>query len=316
MIITVTLNPAMDRTLYIDHLTIDHINRVKETVTVLGGKGINVSKTLQKMGGQTKALLIAGEENLSVVDRQLTQLGLDHACIPVSGETRINIKIVDEAGGTYTDFNEKGPSGEARAFDAIKEKVGEELQKNDVLVLSGSLPPGWPEGIYRDLASIHEGAVRVILDGYGPSFTEGLKARPALVKPNLKELEDHVGRELPRRAEQIAACEELLVSGAKCVVLSLGEEGILWVDERNVYFARALKVDVKSTVGAGDALVGGLAFSMAAGESPVTSLKRAVATASSVIETPGSHTGDLENLRNYMEQVQVAELTREGEEIQ
>lgn len=315
MILTVTLNPAMDRTLYIDHLTVDHINRVKETVTVLGGKGINVSKTLQQLGGQTKALLVAGEENLSLVDRQLTQLGLDHVCIPVSGETRINIKIVDEAGGTYTDFNEKGPSGEQEVFKAIKERVSEELQKDDVLVLSGSLPPDWPETIYRDLASVHEGVVRVILDGYGPSFTEGLKARPDLVKPNLKELEDHVGRKLPLRADQIVACEELLAAGAKCVVLSLGEEGILWVDDRNVYFAGALKVDVKSTVGAGDALVGGLAFSMAAGEDPETSLKRAVATASSVIETPGSRTGDLKNVSTYMERVQVTELKKTGEEI-
>jgi 1-phosphofructokinase len=315
MILTVTLNPAMDRTLYIDHLAVDRINRVKETVTVLGGKGINVSKTLLAMGAETKALLIAGEENQSIIDRQLDQLGLEHVLIPVTGETRINIKIVDEAEGTYTDCNEKGPVGEQRAFDAIRKRVREELQDGDVLVLSGSLPPGWPEEIYRALASEHGKKVQVILDGYGPSFVEGLKAKPALVKPNLKELEDHVGRKLPGRAEQIEACLELIEAGAGCVVLSLGEEGLLRVDGERVHFAKALKVDVKSTVGAGDALVGGLAYAMAAGEAPVDSLKRAVATASSVIETPGSHTGDLKQLKDYMERVDIKELKRTGEEI-
>jgi len=304
MILTITLNPAIDRTIEINAFTIDRVNRVERVRRDIGGKGLNVTKTIHALGGNSKALLVLGGENGEFIAKQSKRSDLDVAIFKIDGNTRENIKIVDPKCHTYTDVNEKGPSISALQLKALEKTIKEILSPEDWMVLSGSSIEGVTEDFFASLfAYAKDRDIRIIADVNGAQLKQLLPYCPYLIKPNIHELEELFDTSIKDIDDAINYAQRIIDKGVRIVVVSLGEQGLLWVDSKDVYHATALNVDVKSTVGAGDAIVGGLTYGLCNGEGKSDIIKRAVATATCVITTDGSQTGDMASYQMYYDQI-------------
>lgn len=261
MIYTVTLNPALDKTVEIPNFTIDSVNRITKMRTDPGGKGINVSKVISKLGGTSLATGILGGATGKAIQSALEEMGLASMFHFAEGETRTNLKVVDLEGHTNTDINEPGITvSEELLGELLKELLGK-LAEGDIVVLSGSLPKGAPKDTYYTWVKACRGAgAKVILDADGELLAEGLKASPYLIKPNNHELSGLLGKTLKTPKELEEAAKDLMAQyGIEKIVVSMGGEGALYVTKEETIYAEGLKVPVGSTVGAGDSVVAALA---------------------------------------------------------
>jgi len=306
MILTITLNPAIDRTIEVPSFTIDRVNRCERVQRDIGGKGLNVTKTIHALGGNSKALLVLGGENGDFIANQSKKLALDVAIFKIDGNTRENIKIVDSVYHTYTDVNEKGPSISATQLQSLETLIKDLLSPEDWMVISGSAVEGVTEQFYESLFTYAKDRdIRIIADVNGSQLRNLLPYCPYLIKPNIHELEALFDVSIKGIDEAINYAKSIIDKGIKVVVVSLGDQGLLWVDDTEVYHATALSVDVKSTVGAGDAIVGGLTHGLSNREEKIKIIKRAVAAATCVITTKGSQTGDMASYQSYYDQIHV-----------
>ena len=261
MIYTVTLNPALDKTVEIPHFALDAVNRIASVRTDPGGKGINVSKVIAKLGGRSRAVgVVAGGAGRALA-AQLEALGLDTLLADAGeGETRTNLKVIDPAGHTNTDINEPGPAVGPQVLEELLGRLTGRLAAGDIVVLAGSLPAGAPSGTYRDwTAACRQAGAKVFLDADGSLLAEGIQAAPYLVKPNQDELSRLAGRPLETVDQLRQAGAALLDAGIRKVVVSLGSRGGLYMTREQTILAEGLPVKVGSTVGAGDSVVAALA---------------------------------------------------------
>ncbi len=257
MITTLTLNPAIDRTITIPRFTTGAVNRVEQTSDRAGGKGINVAATLAGHGHAVAALGFLGRDNADVFAAFFAAHGIEDRCIRLPGATRVGIKITDPVRRETTDINFPGLTPSAADLDALRGQLA--ALSGGWCVLAGSLPPGVPVGIYREfIFNLKANGVRTVLDASGEALREALKAAPDVIKPNVHELEALLGKTLPDEADVIAAARELVAGGVKLVVVSRGADGACFVTADEVVVARPPSVAVGSTVGAGDAMVAGI----------------------------------------------------------
>ncbi|SHH69469.1 1-phosphofructokinase [Clostridium grantii] len=263
MIVTVTLNPALDKTMEIDDFNLEKINREKRSRVDAGGKGINVSKVIKSLGGESLATgFIAGNAG-NFIKQQLDSFGIQNNFVITQGETRTNLKVVDLKNKTYTDINENGPFiSEEELFNAEK-KVQDSINEESVLVLSGSIPKNLSNKVYFNMITkAKEKGAKVIIDADGDLLKESIKAGPYLVKPNIDELERLYGVKLNTTDEVIECAKKLFDFGVELVVVSLGGDGSIFITREKTLIVEPIKVDVKSTVGAGDSMVAALALSL------------------------------------------------------
>lgn len=256
MIYTVTFNPALDYVIRVDHLELGETNRSTSEELYFGGKGVNVSLVLKELGKENTALgFIAGFTGAALAD-DLQKRGIKADFIPLKeGLTRINVKM---KGAQETEINAQGPKIDEEAIAALWQKL-EQLTAEDTLVLAGSVPSTLPADIYeRILALLEQKGTRCVVDATGKLLLNVLKYKPFLIKPNHRELEELVGRELHNEAEIADAARELQAKGARNVLISRGKDGALLLTETDrVLTAGVAKVKAINTVGAGDSMVAG-----------------------------------------------------------
>ncbi|MEV0902663.1 1-phosphofructokinase [Actinoplanes sp. NPDC049802] len=285
MILTVTLNPSVDRALEVDVLTRGEVLRAGASHIDPGGKGVNVSRALLANGVQSTAVVpTGGAEGEQLVDL-LKAEGVDMLAVPIAGRTRSNITLA-EPDGTVTKINEAGPVLSDAEFAEISEAVLIAAAAADWVVICGSLPPGPGLAAFSDLCGrlVASGA-RLAVDSSGPALLAGVAAGAALVKPNREELAEAVGREPETLGDVIDACRRLRAAGAGAVLASLGADGAVLVDEDGV-LAGVSPVSVpRSTVGAGDALLAGF---LAAGARGTAALVEGLAWGAAAVSLPGS----------------------------
>ena len=305
MICTVTLNPALDKTVEIPDLTIDSVNRITTMRTDPGGKGINVSKLISKLGGSSVATGILGGDTGNAIRSSLEAMGLENRFRFVKGETRTNLKVIDPVNHTNTDINEPGITVSEELLNEFLEEVVGMITSGDIVVLSGSLPKGAPKDTYYTwVKACREAGARVILDADGELLAEGLKASPYLVKPNNHELSGLLGRNLktPRELEQ-AARELMNRYGIARVVVSMGKEGALYVTGEETVYAEGLKVPVGSTVGAGDSVVAALAVAEERGMSLDETVRLSTATGAANVMCSGTQAAEYEVIEGLLSRV-------------
>lgn len=256
MIYTVTFNPALDYVVRLSHLEEGQTNRAQKEELYFGGKGINVSLVLKELGVENTALgFIAGFTGEALVESLLKKgIKADFIRLP-KGLTRINLKLKAEK---ETEINAGGPEIPKEAQDILMEKLSA-LKEGDTLVLAGSVPATMPKDIYSDIMSaLAEKGVRCVVDATGSLLLHVLKYKPFLIKPNHRELEELAGRALANREEIAKAAAELREKGAQNVLVSLGSEGALLLDEQGkIHEMPAVGGKPINTVGAGDSMVAG-----------------------------------------------------------
>ena len=260
MIYTLTLNPALDYIVRLPAIREGQTNRAVSTELQFGGKGVNVSLVLAELGISSVALGFAAGFTGAALTAYLTERGVRADFIPLpEGLTRINIKLkTPEGNHPETEINASGPNVPADCMDALYSKL-DALAEGDTLVLAGSIPTSLSKDTYRRIMERLAGrGIRVVVDAEGALLTETLPFRPFLIKPNRAELEGIMGRELPTDNDLKEAAAEMQRRGAVNVLISLGGDGALLLDENGAYHrANALPVIPVNTVGAGDSAVAG-----------------------------------------------------------
>jgi len=266
MIGTLTMNPCKDRTLTINGFTYAGMNRVQSVRDDASGKGINVSLVLNALGVPVRTLGLNFTKGGEWLTGSLRAVDLEYRSILVEGRLRENIKLFDAASGVTTELNQKGDfvSPEKQAeFEALLDK---ELRDLDVLVLTGSVPQGFPDDYYgRIVRKAAAQEVKTIVDAEGRLLTEAIKARPYMIKPNLYEFQTAFGLKGARPQDILVLCREIIRNGVEVVCLSMGAQGAMIVDGQGAFYCRPTEIAVKSTQGAGDSLVAGICMAMERG---------------------------------------------------
>lgn len=270
MIVTLTANPSVDRTIEVAGLRRGGVLRALSARVDAGGKGINVARALTANGYRAVAVLPTGGAEGDQLVGLLARSGLRFVAVPVRGAVRANVAVV-EPDGTTTKLNEPGPQLDPAEVAALAAAMlGAAADGARWAVLCGSLPPGAPVGFYRDLVrQLRAAGVRVAVDTSGPAFGSVLGARPDLVKPNREELAEAAGRPVDTLGEVAAAGRLLCAAGAGAVLASLGPDGAMLVTPAGCWLATGPVREPRSTVGAGDALLAGFLSVAAAAPAPV-----------------------------------------------
>ena len=312
--LTVTLNPAIDQTVRVPRLQPGHVHRAHGARDDAGGKGINVAACLADWGVTTTALGILGESNDGVFRALFEARAITDRCLRVPGATRTNIKLVEDGGGETTDINLPGLVLTPSILDVVIEQLCASLDPGQPVVLSGSLPAGFPTDSWARLqAQASAAGARVLLDSSGRALSEALHgahgALPYAVKPNRHELEAWTGTPLPNRAALLAAGHALVELGITLVVISMGTEGALFVDHNGALIARPPRLAQGSTVGAGDAMVAGIAASLLQPEFVLENCARLATTFSmSRLESGDARRLDPVQVRAWTEDVLIERL--------
>jgi 1-phosphofructokinase len=300
-VVTVTLNPAIDQTLSIPAFAAGQVNRVAESRSDAAGKGVNVASFLADLGVEVIATGLLGSDNVAPFENLFLRKRIEDRFVRIAGCTRVGIKIVD--GQRTTDINFPGLSPTADDLAELNDRIVSLAVPGRWFVLSGSVPPGVPSSIYASMIdSIHGKGGCVALDTSGPALREALASRPELVKPNVEELRELIGHE---PGDLRAAARAL---GARRVAVSMGEAGAMFVDGESALLARPPRVPVRSTVGAGDAMVAGLVYGMI-NELPLEEAARfATASGAYAVTRVGSGIEDPAEHRNLMSRVEIERL--------
>ena len=304
MIATVTLNPSLDRTITVHGLRVDESNRWTSLRHYAGGKGIDVSRAIHEMGEQTIAYGFIGGHEGRDVEILLDEEGVSFSFTPIEQETRTNFIISDTSASQQTIINAPGPHISKKELERFLKKL-REIPPPDLMVASGSIPPGVPADIYSTIVlGARDYNVRTILDSTGQWLEEGIKAKPYLIKPNIREAGELLKTELPTEEAIVEAALNLVEMGIEVVVISRGKDGIIAATKREILKAVPPLLKVRSAVGAGDCTVAGLALKLAKGEPLIEACRLGVAMGSATVLTPGTelcHRTDVERLLPQVE---------------
>ena len=285
MIVTLTLNPSLDRTVDIAELTRGAVIRAGSARLDPGGKGVNVTRALLANGAASRAVLPCGGDEGEQLARLLHAEGVDVIAVPIAAHTRSNVSLA-ERDGTITKINEPGAPLSPAELDAVVAAVARTAARPGWVAACGSLPPGVPVGFYADLCRrCAEQGIQVAVDTSGPALLAAIEARPALIKPNRDELAAAVGRPIATIQDAVDAAQVLRSRGARSVLVSLGADGAVLVCDDGVTVGEADVARPRSTVGAGDALLAGF---LAAGAHGPGAIAEALAWASAAVALPGS----------------------------
>ncbi|MEG2441860.1 MAG: 1-phosphofructokinase [Acetivibrio sp.] len=303
MIVTVTMNPAMDKTIFLQELRTGRLNRIEKTVLDPGGKGINVSKTIHVLGGETIATgFLAGSTGMRI-EESLKKKGIRTDFIYVEGETRTNIKIIDRE-GTLTELNEQGPEIFQNEKNKLMEKLCLLAGENTLFILAGSVPKGVDKTMYREIIEmVKKKGAKVFLDADGSLLEEGIKGIPDIIKPNQFELEQYFAKTEPSISKDILKMGICLQQkGIENVLISRGKEGAVFLIKGQIVQAPALKIKENSSVGAGDAMVAAFAYGLEKNMDQKKLISFAMAVSAGAVETQGTKPPEIDRVEQLMKQ--------------
>jgi 1-phosphofructokinase family hexose kinase len=291
MIVTVTLNAAVDRTLLVPNFQLGQRHRASVGFLSAGGKGINIARALKRLGAPVVCTGLAGGRNGILLVEELTQEGVLNDFVRIRGESRTSTAVLDPTSNAYTEINEAGPEIADDELETLREKLAYLTQGADFVVFAGSLPRGVDTSFYadaiRDAGRRHQLAV---IDAEGEPLRSAVRAEPYLVAPNVREAEELVGHEFVDEEDLSTALDEIAELGARNVLITMetGCYALLREDRNKMRLrARAPELEPVSTIGAGDTLLAGFLAARAAGRSFEDAVRTAVATGAASVLEPG-----------------------------
>jgi 1-phosphofructokinase family hexose kinase len=305
LIVTLTINPAIDRIVSIDRLAFEdraYINSSRESA---GGRGINVSSVIHSFGGETLAVLISGGDSGKRLKGLLAKCGYRIAVVPVQNEIRTNLTITDKHGLTVN-LNETGPQLAKAEVARVERVVRDTLDHASWLMMCGSIPPGVPPAFYGKLISMaRQKKVKTLLHADGDALREGIAARPTVVSPNQQEAGRLLGQTLLTRTHYLEAAERIRQLGADSVVLTLGSQGAVGASADGLMEAIPPRIDAVCPIGAGDALMAAYAWARERRSSVADALRWGVAAGTAKARLPGMSFASLAQTREIYRQVEV-----------
>lgn len=312
MILTITLNPSIDVAYPLDHLNLDTVNRVKEVSKTPGGKGLNVSRVLQQLGGDLVTTGFIGGHFGAFIKSELDKINLKHDYLDIDGETRTCIAILHDQ-GQQTEVLESGPTISPEDSQAFKEKFSDLVQEATVVTMSGSLPKGLADDYYSELINIaHKSGTKVLLDTSGASLKSAVvgSAKPYLIKPNEEEIQAIIdsSTSLEDMADLKAALSDNRLDGIEWIVVTLGKEGALAKHQDTYYQVTIPTVEALNPVGSGDSTIAGFAKAIEDGASDEVILKTGMTAG--ILNAMSQKTGDIDpdKFDGIYEQVKVTKL--------
>ena len=309
MILTVSLNPCIDRTIEIEKFLYGGTNKVLKTREDISGKGINVSIALQNLGVSNKATGFSFSEDEDRLRRFFESIHCPYRFYTVPGSLRVNIKIFDMEKRVMSEFNDKGREVSEADVTAFLSLIEKEWDGTDILVVDGSVPPGVPRSIYKELILLAKArGIKTVLDATGDLLALALEAKPYFVKPNREELEAFYGKAFKDTKEMIRFGKSLIQKGIQSLCISLGEEGALFITSEKCYKAKPVKVLVQGVQGAGDSMVAGACLAITKGLADEEIFRYAVACATGSLLHPGTQLCEKEDLEDMLPKVEITTL--------
>ncbi|WP_379131785.1 1-phosphofructokinase [Paenibacillus sp. sgz500958] len=309
LVITVTLNPALDKTVTVNGLEVGGLNRVDDIRIDAGGKGINVAKVLKGFHENVIATGFIGGHNGSLILQGLEREEIRHSFTVTAAETRMNLKVVDSSAQVTTEINERGGVVSREERTLFNKALEKQLEEASILVLGGSVPPGIEHGEYALLIKAAKSkGVKTILDADGDALRYGLIACPDVIKPNIHELEQLLGTTLNTVEEIVLAARELIYQGIEWVIVSMGGEGSIAVSKDKALRARPFRITPESTVGAGDSMVAAIASSLMRGRGLEETLRWATAAGSVTASKPGTQVCRPEEVEERLQDVGITRI--------
>ena len=312
MLATVTLNPSLDKTVYIDELFLDDTNRAQGYRLDPGGKGLNVSRVLWELGQESLIFGFLGGDAGKRVEKFLHDEGLKTDFNWTVGETRENLILQKFEQRLQTKVSLPGPTIRQDELHRLQRKIAGRTKDYHWIAFSGSIPPGLDKGVYRVLAE--EATMRgdkVVLDADGEALRLGLQAKPFMIKPNLHELQRMIGHELPTDEAVHQALDEILSGGlVELIILSNGGEQVVAATKSERWIGKPPKTEVRSTVGAGDSLIAGFLNKYTQGAGLEESLCWGLAAGTACVSSYGTELAHFADVVRFAPQVQLTPMKR------
>ena len=305
MIVTLTINPTIDRVISVDRLAFEdraYINSTRETA---GGRGINASSVIHSFGGKTLALLTSGGDSGARMESHLKHCGINFQTVPIQNQIRTNLTITDRHGLTVN-LNEAGPQLSKPEIARVEKAVRDALADASWLMVCGSLPPGVPHDFYaRLIAAARKKKVKTLLHSDAESLRLGLDEKPTVVTPNQQEAARLLGRTLLTRTHYLEAAQAIRSMGAETVVLSVGSRGAVGAFDVGLVEAVPPRVDSVCPIGAGDALTAGYTWARERKSNPVDAMRWGVAAGTAKATQPGMRFPTLEQTKDVFARVEL-----------
>lgn len=309
MILTVTLNAAIDKRYVVEEFKVGEVNRVKECAYVPGGKGLNVSKPAAVAGAEVVATGFVGGHAGNYIEASLKDYHVKSAFYHLESESRSCINIWDEKNCVQTEFLEPGFTVTESEFQGFVEEFKELVKKADVVAMSGSVPKGLDGTAYQKLVKVVKDAgKKVILDTSGKLLEMGIEACPTMIKPNIDEIRMLTGKECNEIGEIVEAAKEIHARGVEVVAVSLGADGSLTVSDEGVFRAIVPRIDAVNTVGCGDSMIAGFALGFAEGLGIEETLRKAsaISAAAALREETGYFV--MEDMQRLYPQIKIEKM--------
>jgi 1-phosphofructokinase len=307
-VVTITLNPALDLTGSVNELNVGSVSLVQQSNLHAAGKGVNVAKVLSDLGADVTVTGFLGKDNPELFHQLFNDIGVKNEFVEVQGATRINVKLV-EANGNVSDINFPGVQVTADEIARFEETLFRLAKTHDYFVLAGSLPGGVTAGQCAAwIKALHQQGKKVLFDSSKAALKSGIEAHPWLIKPNDEELGDFVGEHLETPEQCQAAAQTLSDKGIENIVVSMGADGVMWLNQGEWLRAQPPRMNVVSTVGAGDTLVAGLCWGHMQLMPKNDLLRFATALSALAVSQVGVGLTSQEELENIKQQTEVSEL--------
>ncbi|MCS0325441.1 1-phosphofructokinase [Vibrio diabolicus] len=307
-VVTITLNPALDLTGSVNELNVGSVSLVQQSNLHAAGKGVNVAKVLSDLGADVTVTGFLGKDNPELFHQLFNDIGVKNEFVEVQGATRINVKLV-EANGNVSDINFPGVQVTADEIARFEETLFRLAKTHDYFVLAGSLPGGvTAEQCSAWIKALHQQGKKVLFDSSKAALKSGIEAHPWLIKPNDEELGDFVGEHLETPEQCQAAAQTLSDKGIENIVVSMGADGVMWLNQGKWLRAQPPRMNVVSTVGAGDTLVAGLCWGHMQLTPKKDLLRFATALSALAVSQVGVGLTSQEELENIKLQTEVSEL--------
>ncbi|WP_261817249.1 1-phosphofructokinase [Vibrio gallicus] len=308
-VVTITLNPALDLTGSLTTLNKGSVSLVDQGSLHAAGKGVNVARVLSDLGADVTVTGFLGRDNQDQFCRLFEEIGAHDRFIRVAGSTRINVKLVEDT-GDVSDINFPGVEVNAKAIAQFESELNDLMQSHDYFVFAGSLPRGISAQQCADwIALLQHNGKRVLFDSSRDALAKGLDSKPWLIKPNDEELAEFVGHPLQSQQQCLQAAQSLASKGIANIVVSMGADGLLWLENNHCLQAKPPRMNVVSTVGAGDTLVAGLCWGHMQSLTKQELLSFATALSALAVSQVGVGVPSIDEVTSIQQQIQINELS-------